>query len=74
MMTSSNDTFNFISTEYSTHKQYNQIGEAYLCAVRETVTATQQAFDLMRKFWRGRNPWMEEVYVQGRYLLTHPGS
>jgi len=47
-MTSSNTTFSFISTEYITHKQYNQTGEACLCAVRETVTAMQQAYD-MRK-------------------------
>jgi len=40
---SSNNTFNFISAQCNTHQQYNQIGEACLCAVRETVTETQQA-------------------------------
>ena len=66
-MTSSNTTFNFISTEYSTHQQYNQTGEACLCAVRETVTETQQADGLMRKFW-GRKESMDGGGVCSRKL------
>jgi len=72
-MTSSNNTFNFISTEYSTHKQYNQTGEACLCAVRQTVAATQQAYDL-RKFWARKESLDGGGVFRGRYLLTHPGS
>jgi hypothetical protein len=50
MMTSSNNAFKFIRTEYSTHQQYKKIAKG-CCAVRETAIATQQAGALLCKFW-----------------------